>query len=86
MAEERGLGKEFAAPRRRVCYFCAQRIDQIDFKQADLLRQYITDRGRIKVRRKTAVCARHQRQLARAIKRARHLALLPFTTERMQAS
>lgn len=84
--EEAGPGREFQVRRRRVCPFCAQRVKDIDYKQADLLRQFITDRGKIKARRKTAVCARHQRRLAVAVKRARFLALLPFTPELARSS
>ena len=61
--------------------FCVEHIDYVDYKQADLLRRYLSDRGKIKARRKSGVCARHQRRLAIAIKRARHLALLPFASE-----
>ncbi len=67
--------------RPRVCYFCAEKMDHIDYKQVDLLRRYIDDDAKIKSRRQTGTCAKHQRQLARAIKRARHLALLPFVPE-----
>jgi len=61
--------------------FCVDKIDYIDYKQADMLRRFLTDRGKIKGRRKTGTCAKHQRRLAIAIKRARHIALLPFTDE-----
>ncbi|RLC66252.1 MAG: 30S ribosomal protein S18 [Chloroflexi bacterium] len=64
--------------RRRSCLFCEEGIEYIDYKQTDMLRQFLTDRGKIRPRRRTGTCARHQRQLAVAIKRARHLALLPF--------
>jgi small subunit ribosomal protein S18 len=67
--------------RPKVCQFCVEKIDHIDYKQVDLLRRYITDDGKIRPRRQTGTCAKHQRQLARAIKRARHLALLPFVGE-----
>ncbi len=67
--------------RRKECAFCANKRARIDYKAADELRRYLTDRGKILPRRATGVCARHQRQLALAIKRARHLALLPFTSE-----
>ena len=67
--------------RPKVCQFCGEKIDHIDYKQVDLLRRYITDDGKIRPRRQTGTCAKHQRQLARAIKRARHLALLPFVGE-----
>jgi len=67
--------------RPKVCQFCIEKMDTIDYKQTDLLRRYITDDGKIRPRRQTGTCAKHQRQLARAIKRARHLALLPFVGE-----
>jgi len=56
----------------------------IDYKDVALLRQYLNDRGLIRARRRTATCAKHQRMLARAIKRARHLALLPYTAEHVR--
>jgi len=64
--------------RRKTCYFCEQKIDHVDYKDVNTLRQFLTDRGKIRSRRQTATCAQHQRQLARAVKRARHLAMLPF--------
>lgn len=67
--------------RPRVCHFCVEKIEKIDYKQVDLLRRYIDEDAKIKGRRQTGTCAKHQRQLARAIKRARHLALLPFVPE-----
>ncbi len=69
------------APRRRFCSFCANKIEEIDYKNITLLRGYISDRGKINPRRRTGTCARHQRALAMAIKRARHLALLPYAPE-----
>lgn len=78
--EERGGRRRFA-PRRRVCPFCVEHVDYIDYKKVDLLRRFLSERGKIKARRKTGVCAKHQRRLAIAIKRARHLAMLPFTSE-----
>ena len=68
-------------PRRRVCEFCVDRVETIDYKNIDLLRNYVTDRGKILSRRKTGACARHQRLLAVAIKRARFIALLPYVSE-----
>ncbi len=65
-------------PTRKVCSFCAGKIESIDYKDSEKLRNYITDRGKIAPRRRTGTCARHQRILAVAIKRARHLALLPY--------
>jgi small subunit ribosomal protein S18 len=70
--------------RPRVCQFCTDRTTVIDYKQVDLLRRFITEDGKIRPRRQTGTCARHQRALARAIKRARHLALLPFTGETLR--
>ena len=66
------------APRRKVCRFCAEQVRDVDWKQFQLLRTFTTERGKILSSRVTGTCARHQRQLARAILRARHLALLPF--------
>jgi small subunit ribosomal protein S18 len=72
----------FSGPRPpRFCPFCAQKVKYIDYKTADQLRRYLTDKGKIKARRKIGTCAKHQRRLALAIKRARHVALLPFSTE-----
>ena len=65
-------------PRRRVCYFCEGKIYSIDYKDVALLNRYINDRARMEPRRRTGVCARHQRIVARAIKRARSVALLPI--------
>ena len=64
--------------RRRTCYFCEEKIDYVDYKDINTLKQFLTDRGKIRSRRQTSTCAQHQRQLARAVKRARHLAMLPF--------
>jgi len=75
-------GGRFSGPRPpRTCPFCAQKTKVIDYKLADQLRRYLTDHGKIKARRKVGTCAKHQRLLATAIKRARHVALLPFVTE-----
>ncbi len=65
-------------PKRRVCSFCADKAQVIDYKNPEKLLHFITDRGKIAPRRKSGTCARHQRILAKAIKRARHLALLPY--------
>ena len=67
--------------RRRICNFCLEKVDYIDYKDGDMLRRYVTEHGRIRPRRQTGTCARHQRALAQAIKRARHLAMLPFVNE-----
>ena len=67
-------------PRPKVCQFCVDKVKKIDYKQHDMLRRFLSDRGKIRPRRQTGTCARHQRHLAVAIKRARHLALLPFVS------
>ena len=67
--------------RPKICQFCADKNVVIDYKQIDLLRRYVTEDGKIRPRRQTGTCARHQRVLAQEIKRARHLALLPFVGE-----
>ena len=64
--------------RPRQCIACSDGIKMLDYKQADTLRRYVTERGKIKPRRQTGLCAAHQRVLSASIKRARHLALLPF--------
>jgi small subunit ribosomal protein S18 len=63
----------------RVCQFCAEKIKSVDYKQTDLIRRYITERGKIRPRRQTGACAKHQRMVTDAIKRARHMALVPFS-------
>ncbi|GAB4543326.1 MAG: hypothetical protein Kow0063_36370 [Anaerolineae bacterium] len=69
-------------PRRKVCSFCVDRVKHFSYKDVDMLRRFVDDHGKIVPRRKTGTCARHQRQLAVAIKQARHLALLPFVAGR----
>lgn len=66
--------------RRKVCGFCVDNIAEVDYKDIPRLRRYISERGKIEPRRKLGTCAKHQRSLTTAIKRARHVALLPFTT------
>ncbi|HBG75872.1 30S ribosomal protein S18 [Eubacteriales bacterium mix99] len=68
-------------PKRRVCAFCADKVDTIDYKDVFKLRKYITERGKILPRRISGNCAKHQRQVTTAIKRARHIALLPYSAE-----
>jgi small subunit ribosomal protein S18 len=87
---ERGQGgrdgqqRRFGPPMRRVCIYCKDKTKFIDYKNGEQLRRYLTDRGKIRPRRKIGTCARHQRELALAIKRARHLALLPFAPEHVR--
>ena len=69
--------------RRRVCSFCVDKVKHIDYKEIGRLRRYISERARMEPRRKTGTCAKHQRLLSVALKRARHLALLPYTPEHL---
>ncbi|HIQ63966.1 MAG: 30S ribosomal protein S18 [Christensenellales bacterium] len=68
-------------PRRKVCSFCVDKIEFIDYKDVGRIRRFTNERGKILPRRMTGNCAKHQRQLSEAIKRARAVALLPFTVE-----
>jgi len=68
-------------PRKRVCAFCVDKVENVDYKEVNKLKKFITERGKILPRRISGNCAKHQRQLTTAIKRARVMALLPFTTE-----
>ncbi|MCI6158479.1 MAG: 30S ribosomal protein S18 [Selenomonadaceae bacterium] len=68
-------------PRRKVCQFCVDKVDHIDYKVVAKLRRFVTERGKILPRRISGNCAKHQRQVTVAIKRARNIALLPFTAE-----
>lgn len=67
--------------KRRQCNFCADKVEEIDYKDINRLRRYVTERGKILPRRITGNCAAHQRQLTTAVKRARVVALLPYTSE-----
>ena len=77
----RGGGGGGRFGRRRVCSFCVDKVEYIDYKDPSRLRRFVSDRAKIEPRRKTGTCARHQRMLTLALKRARHLALLPYTAE-----
>jgi len=89
MAEEReqrrsseggeGGGERRYIAKPKFCQFCADKSILIDYKKTDLLRRYINEDGKIRPRRQTGACARHQRAMAAAIKQARHIALLPYT-------
>ena len=68
-------------PRRKVCQFCVDKVEHIDYKEVMRLRRYINERGKIMPRRMSGTCAKHQRQLSIAIKRARAIALLPYTAD-----
>src|SRR5436305_13311861 len=75
----RPRGKRQYFRKKKVCKFCVEKMDFIDYKRADILAQFVQERGKILPRRMTGVCARHQRGLGVAIKRARNIALLPFS-------
>ena len=87
MAKARGRGKPArrrdkrggpGGGRRKPCPFCRDKIDQVDYKDVTTLRKFISEKGKIRSRRITGACRRHQNQIARAVKRARELALLPY--------
>jgi small subunit ribosomal protein S18 len=78
-----GGGRKFT-PRRKVCQFCVDKIKEVDYKDLGRLRRFLSERGKIEPRRKTGTCATHQRSLNVALKRARQLALLPFTAEHIR--
>src|SRR5438128_4960067 len=71
-------------PRRRVCSFCVEKVQRIDYKDVGRIRRYISERGKIDPRRKSGTCAKHQRMLTAALKRARFMALLPYTAEHVR--
>jgi small subunit ribosomal protein S18 len=66
--------------RRRSCFFCKEKVEEVDYKNVNQLRRYISEKGKIRNRRVTGACRRHQRQVAVAIKRAREMALLPYVS------
>lgn len=87
--ERRSEGGGYRGRRRRgtkVCRFCADKVKSIDYKDLSVLRNYVSVSGRMAPRRKTGTCAKHQRMLARAIKRARHIALLPYTAKHVRVT
>ena len=82
MMEDKGAKRPARRlPKKKVCTFCVEKIDEIDYKDVQKLRRFITEKGKILTRRMSGVCAKHQRILATAIKRARIMALLPFKGE-----
>lgn len=74
------LRDEKAGGRRKSCYFCKDKVEEVDYKNAAQLRRYISEKGKIRNRRVTGACRRHQRQVAVAVKRAREMALLPYVS------
>ena len=83
MMEKEKTERPFRArkAKKKVCQFCVDQVQDIDFKDVAKLRRYVSERAKILPRRITGTCAKHQRQLTIAIKRARHIALLPFSAE-----
>ncbi|MEK6588696.1 MAG: 30S ribosomal protein S18 [Chloroflexota bacterium] len=81
--QERGPARRFRRP-PRACQFCALQAKAIDYKQTEVLKRLTYDSGKIRPRRDSGTCARHQRMLGKAIKRARHLALLSYTADRFR--
>ncbi len=79
--EDRKMKPRPKKSRRKVCQFCVDHVEHIDYKDTARLRKYITERGKIMPRRMSGVCAEHQRTLAKAIKTARQVALLPYVAE-----
>jgi small subunit ribosomal protein S18 len=69
------------AVRRKSCFFCKEKVEEVDYKNYNQLRRYISEKGKIRSRRITGACRRHQRQVAVAIKRAREMALLPYVSD-----
>jgi small subunit ribosomal protein S18 len=68
--------------RRKSCFFCKEKVEEVDYKNYNQLRRYVSEKGKIRSRRITGACRRHQRQVAVAVKRAREMALLPYVTDR----
>ena len=80
-AGQKEAGKRYFFRRRKVCKFCADKIDYVDYKDVKLLSAFVPERGKVLPRRMFGTCAEHQRKLTLAIKRARNIALLPFAAE-----
>ncbi len=81
MSEDRVRRPRGRKPRRKVCQFCVEKVQHIDYKDVLKLRKFTSERGKILPRRMTGTCAKHQRQLSTAIKRARTIALMPYVSE-----
>ncbi|MCU0230144.1 MAG: 30S ribosomal protein S18 [Acidobacteria bacterium] len=79
--QRKARGRRFLFKRRKYCKFCESKVDVIDYKDLRTLQNYIPERAKILPRRVSGTCAKHQRQLGLAIKRARHLALLPYVAD-----
>jgi len=79
-------GGPAGAVKRRNCYFCKEKVAEIDYKNVNQLRRYVSEKGKIRSRRITGACRRHQVQIAQAVKRAREMALLPYVAEGVEGS
>ena len=75
------MGFKKMRPRKKVCIFCKNKNQTIDYKDVDKLKKFVSEKGKILPRRVTGLCAKHQREVTVAIKRARHIGLLPYTAE-----
>ena len=90
MADKRGqkrsnndsdFNPKFKRMKKKVCYLCENKIEDVDYKDTERLKKYVSEKGKIVPKRVTGTCAKHQRKVTNAIKRARHIALMPFTQE-----
>lgn len=81
MKDTRRPGGKMRRSRKKVCAFCVDKAENIDYKDVAKLRKFVTERGKILPRRISGTCAKHQRELTTAVKKSRNIALLPFTTE-----
>lgn len=81
MAYDKNSGRPNRKGRKKVCSFCVDKVESIDYKDVNKLNKYTSDRAKILPRRVTGTCAKHQRELTTAIKRARHVALMPYTSD-----
>ncbi len=80
--DKRTKNKRWYRPRKKkVCHFCANPNDPLDYKNIDLMRRFVSDRGKILPKRRTGTCPKHQREVARQVKKAREIALLPYTAD-----
>lgn len=82
MEGQAGGGERRFFSRPKVCQFCTDKNTAIDYKHVDLIRRFVTEEGKIRPRRQTGACAKHQREVAAAVKRARHIALVPYDGSR----
>ena len=84
--KRRGPGGDKTGGKRKICHFCKDKVEEVDYKNANALRRYISEKGKIRSRRISGACRRHQVQVAQAVKRAREMALLPYVAEGVEGS